>query len=129
MQWNENSNITYDNVDSYLFKEIPWFLDFFYRVYDDSDRSLKYEVFWSLTDFFKENYKQNPHIVKIIIDTLSKVFVKNNPKLQELISVGFIENLVENNRKKMLQLREILKYPELQVCLDELFLFWNQERL
>jgi len=121
------TSTTYDNVDAYILENIPWFSDFFYQIYDDSDRELKFEVFWSLTDFFRESYKNvDQVIISLIVDALHELYSSNDPMLKELICTGFIENLLEKDKDKMKYLREILKYPELQECLDELYKFWYE---
>ena len=129
MQWIEN-NITYSNIDSYILKKIPWFSDFFYQVYDDSDRELKFEVFWSLTDFFKNNYKENNKIlIDLIVKEMYHLYNIDDKKLKDLVLTWFIENLLDENKEKMLYLREVLKYLELQECLDKLYKFWYGKSL
>lgn len=124
MLWTEN-NITSNNIDTYILEKIPWFSDFFYQIYDDSDRELKFEVFWSLTDFFRESYKKNDQlIINLIIDQLHGLYNLEDKKLKDLILTWFIENLLEEDKEKMSQLRESLKYPEFQEGLDELYKFW-----
>lgn len=119
MKWIEN-NITYDNVDSYVLENIPWFKEFFYIIYDDSDRELKYEVFWSLTYFFRDNYN-NIDVTRNIIDAIHTIYQTQDKKLQDLILSGFIENLVENDKEKMNNLKEIFRYPELQDILSKFY--------
>lgn len=129
MQWTENK-VTYDTVDSYVLKNIPGFSEYYYLLYDDSDRGLKFEVFGSLTDFFNDlRKKNNEPMTTLIIDKLYKLYILGDKELQELICTGFIENLIEADRGDMLALREVLKYPELQKCLEELYSFWYGEEL
>lgn len=130
MLWTE-INLTYDIVDSYIFEQIPWLLEHFYKTYNDSDRELKYWVFWfwGLTSFFLENYKSNRIIIDNIVEVLHTIYLTKDKELQDLVIIGFIENLLKENKDEMLEIRKILKYPEFQIRLDELYQFWYQDSL
>lgn len=129
MLWNEN-NITYNNIDDYVLKKIPWFSDFFYQTYDDSDRELKFEVFWSLTNFFQLSFtKDNQVILNLIVDELNKLYNLDDKNIKELILTWFIENLLEEDGEKMRHLRKILKYQVFQECVNELYTFWYSKSL
>lgn len=120
----ETQNITYEQIDTYVLEKIPWFSEYFYQIYDDSDRELKYEVFWSLTSFFQEHYKAHADVLEDILWILYKIYLTEDKELQELIVVGFIENLLTEDKIEMWKLREALKYKEFQKGLDELYSFW-----
>ncbi len=83
-------------------------------------------VFSCLTAFFKKNYHNNPQIIETIIESMQKIFLINDKNLKELVLTGFIENLLEEDKEKMTYLRKVLKYPELQKCLDDMYYGWYE---
>ena len=128
MPWTE-TNLTYDTVDYYVFEYIPWFSEHFYKIYDDSDRDLKYLVFWDLADFFTENYTTNQELAENILQVLYKIYLINDKKLQELVAIWFIEDILAKDKNEMQKLREVLKYPEFQEIFDNLYYFWYRKIL
>ena len=127
MRSHENK-ITYSIVDDYILENIPEFTEYFYKVYDNSDREKKYEVMWALSLFFRDSYLDGDYNVwdwgLEILRVINNIYKSSDPKCRELVCIGFIENLLSSDDGKMKQLRFSLNFSGLQECFDKVYAFW-----
>ena len=127
MHSHENK-ITYTTVDAYILENIPAFKEYFYKIYDDSDRERKYEVVWALSLFFRDSYLDNKYNLREwgleILQVLNNIYKSYDKECRELVCIGFIENLLSSDDGKMKQLRFSLNFSGLQECFDKVYAFW-----
>ena len=78
-----SSNLSYETIDTFLFNEIPWFKEFFFkREYDTEDLQWKHIVMWVLCDFVQSKYLNkdititgNRMELDTILDTLNYIYI------------------------------------------------------
>lgn len=127
-----SNNLTYEEIDVYLFSSIVWFKEYFFASgHDIDDLSIKYTVMGALGCFLQDNYlDKKMNIVgnmtefRILIKTLDIIYVDWDQKLQELVCMWFIENFLSDDMEKMRKFKSILRYDSLRGCMVELYKFW-----
>ena len=116
------SNINYSTFIEYLISEIPQIKDIYNEHINDYDELLMHVLFGDITRFAVSLYKKNSNdeTLKKLLLILDEGFTTSDKKLQELISVSFLENLDQsedyyNGIKDMLSNRlrnELILYED-----------------
>jgi len=81
-----------------LLESVPELVPVYDEHIDDYDEVLEHVFMGDVTRFAVEIYKNDPDSksLKLLLSLLDKAFSAKDPKLQELISVSFLENLPQD---------------------------------
>ena len=125
--------ISYDSIEDFLFQRVPEFRSYFYILNDESDLEEKYCVMWTFADYFKERWLSADFTVNDegvrILGVLSEISDCGDPKLDELICIWFVEDLLSDDAENMRRLRACMPNEEMKSCVNELFQFFYRRTL
>ena len=125
----ENNLIKYEEIDKFLFKNIEWFEEYYFKSNFIEDLDLKYIVIWSLASYVKtEMIDKDFNIVnknfKKVIDYIYTIYCNSDEKTKELIIYWFFEWILPENRNLIEKFKNIIIYDEFKDIVMNLEKFW-----
>lgn len=133
-EWEYNTEYIYkyESIEKYLFSWIPWFRQLVEEEWLDSDEwlELKYTMTSCLARFVKKYYLNesweciwDSFEFDTIMDSMNELLEYWEHKVQELVIVGFIEDL-QIPTQYLDKMKQLVKYPKLQKAIQDIENFW-----